>query len=909
MVVEYRVLGPLEVVFDGAVVPLPAGRSRVLLATLLLRPNQVVPIDALVDRLWDGEPPTPVRAHKTLHMVVMRLRQALGEADCVRTSTGGYLAEVAADALDLTRFRRLVADGDLAAAVRLWRGPMLVDVRSDTLHQHDVPLVTEEWLHALERRIAADLDTGRAAEVVPELRGLTAQHPFRETFWGQLVLALAMSGQQERALAAYQEIRALLADELGVDPGDDLRAVHQRVLAGPVAAREAAPARGPVPRQLPTTTLRFIGRCSELRDLTKLVGGDGLVVAAITGTAGVGKTALAVHWARGVADRFPDGQLHVNLRGFDRNGEPVAAADVLSRFLEALGVASEHVPADLEARAALYRSLVADRRVLVLLDNARDADQVRPLLPGSAPALVLVTSRNRLTGLVVHEDAHELALDVLTSDEAHALLVSRLDADRVGEADALIKLCGGLPLALAIVAARAAQAPNLPLSALVAELADERTRLDSLDTGDAATSVRTVFQWSYQQLSPAAARLFRLLGVHPGPDVTVPAAASLAGQPLDGTRECLRELVRASLMVEHAAGRFTCHDLLRVYAAGLAEAEESAESRAAALERTLDHHLHTMIGIDLAHGEGKFLLDLVLEPATGVLPERLVDRPAADRWFRAERHVLRAIMVRAQQQQHLDRYAWQLPWFAVELIERIGSWQDWIWVLEGAMAPVTRLGDPAWAARLLFAQSIAHVRLGRIEDGLAGFGRSAGLYQEGGSVSGQVRALNGVAWALTLLGRPREALRVAKDALALQRADASATPERVGMAMHQVASALFALGEYRESLECCAEWEAVVGTAISPAWIGLLMLTKAESYLELGEYDRAIESCHRAIEGLERMGGWENMAITHRLLGDAHHRLCDTDEARRWWTKALEAYEFNQHSNADKVRVKLAQLP
>ncbi|MGZ3142168.1 BTAD domain-containing putative transcriptional regulator [Lentzea chajnantorensis] len=455
-------LGPLEVLLDGVVVPLPAGRSRVLLATLLLRPNQVVSIDALVDRLWDGEPPTPDRAHKTLHTVVMRLRRALGEADCVRTSTGGYLAEVAVDALDLTRFRRLVAAGELAAAVRLWRGPMLVDVRSGALHQHDVPLVTEEWLHALERRISADLDAGRAAEVVPELRGLTAQHPFREAFWAQLVLALAMSGQQERALAAYREVRALLADELGVDPGDELRAVHQRVLAGPVPARRTAAVLRPVPRQLPTTTPRFVGRSAELRDLTGLAAGDGLVVAAITGTAGVGKTTLAVHWARGAADRFPDGQLYVNLRGFDRHREPVAPGDALSRFLEALGVPPDRIPAALDAQSALYRSLVAERRVLVLLDNARDPDHVRPLLPGPSSSFVLVTSRDRLTGLVVNEGARELALDVLTPAEARALIVSRLGARRAGDADELIRWCGGLPLALAIVAARVAQSPELP---------------------------------------------------------------------------------------------------------------------------------------------------------------------------------------------------------------------------------------------------------------------------------------------------------------------------------------------------------------------------------------------------------------------------------------------------------------
>nr|WP_053737307.1 BTAD domain-containing putative transcriptional regulator [Nocardia sp. NRRL S-836] len=689
MAAEYRVLGPLEVLLDGVAVPVPAGRCRVLPATL--RPNRIVSIDELVDRLWDGEPPTPDRAHKTLQMVVARLRRALGEANCVRTSRGGYRAELDPATLDLTRFRRLVGAGDFAAAVGLWRGEMLSDVSSRALHQEDVPPVAEERLRALERRIGADLASGRAAESVAELKALTSRHPFREAFWGQLVLALAQSGQQERALAAYREVRALLVDELGVEPGDELRAVHRQVLSG------SASARGPVPRQLPTTTPQFVGRSSELRSLTALTDGDGPAIAAITGTAGVGKTTLAVHWAREVAEKFPDGQLYVNLRGFDHHREPTTPGDALSRFLEALGVAPERIPADLEAQAALYRSLVAGRRVLVLLDNARDTDHVRPLLPGPSPSLVIVTSRDRLTGLVVNEGARELALDVLTPAEAHALLVSRLGAQRVTAADELVRWCGGLPLALAIVAARAAQAPRLPLSALVAELADERTRLDTLDTGDAATSVRTVFQWSYQQLSPAAARMFRLLGVHPGPDITLPAAASLAGRSVAKVRESVRELVRANLLVEHVAGRFTCHDLLRVYAADRAEAEETAESLSAAVTRMLDHYLHTLLGIEVAHNAGVHVHELALEPVAGVVPERPADRPAADDWFRAESPVLRAVMAQAQRDRHLDRYAWQLPWFAVDLIDRIGPWHDWTWALEGATAPVTRLDDRIWA--------------------------------------------------------------------------------------------------------------------------------------------------------------------------------------------------------------------
>ncbi|MFD5830040.1 BTAD domain-containing putative transcriptional regulator [Lentzea sp. NPDC060358] len=584
MAAEYRVLGPLQVLLDGVALAVPAGRCRVLLATLLLRPGQVVPVDELVERVWDGAPPSTGRADKTLQMVVARLRRALGAANCVRTSRGGYRAAVDASELDLLRFRSLVASGDFAAATALWRGPMLSDVRSDALHRHDVPPVAEERLRALEHRIAADLDAGRAADVVAELRALTAEHPFREAFWSRLVLALAHSGQQAAALTAYRDVRALLSAEL------------------------------------------------------------------------------------------------------DHDQDPVEPGDALSGFLVALGVAPERVPTDLDAASALFRGVVAEKRVLVVLDNARDGDQVRPLLPGPSAGLVLITSRDHLAGLVA---VRRLALGVLTPAESTALLVSRLGEDRVGVADDLVRWCGGLPLALAIVAARAAQSPELPLSALAAELADERTRLDTLDTGDVATSVRAVFQWSYQRLGAAAARLFRLLGVHPGRDVTVAAAASLTGWPVGETREHVRELVRANLLHEHLPGRFTCHDLLRVYAADLAAVQERPEDLGEAEARVLDHHLHTLIGINTTHCASSRPLPEEPETAPGTSPEVFETRGDAEDWFRAEEDVLRAVVARSGAKGR-DRHTWQLVWTAFDLVDRFGLWRNWRWALESAREAAAR---------------------------------------------------------------------------------------------------------------------------------------------------------------------------------------------------------------------------
>ncbi|MFD5830038.1 BTAD domain-containing putative transcriptional regulator [Lentzea sp. NPDC060358] len=469
MNVEYRVLGPVEVLHDGVPVALPAGRGRVLLATLLLRPNRFVSVDELVDRLWEGEPPTLDRAHKTLHMVVRRVRLALGEANCVRTATGGYLAEVDPESLDLTRFRRLAAEGEFGAALAQWRGEVAAGVASPHLRREDVPPLVEERLVVRGRRIDADLARGRGADLVGELRELTREHPLREGFWAQLVHALRQAGRPQEALAAYEEISTHLADELGVEPGRPLQHLHDRLLA-PVPS-------GGVPRQLPEAPAHFTGRAAELARLAPAAaGGATVVITATAGAAGIGKTALAVRWAHEIAGRFPDGQLHADLRG--SSATPADPADVLADFLGAFGVPDPGLPADLPDRAALYRSVVADRRVLVLLDDARDVEQVRPLLPAGPGCLAVVTSRNRFTGLVVREGAIPVPLGVLADGDATALLAAHLGEDRLAaEPDAaaeLVAFCGGLPLALTAAAAMAVADPALSVRALVDKCRDLR---------------------------------------------------------------------------------------------------------------------------------------------------------------------------------------------------------------------------------------------------------------------------------------------------------------------------------------------------------------------------------------------------------------------------------------------------
>jgi DNA-binding SARP family transcriptional activator len=604
----------------GRQVAISAGKQRVVLATLLLNAGQVVPLDNLAEAVWGAA--IPASARMTLRNYVKRLRQALADADRGLISTGqdGYRIDADASELDVARFGTLLKRSREAARSEQWsdaaailrealslrRGQPLADVPSELLLLQHGPWIAEMYTQALETRIDADLHLGRYREVITELRQFTAAHPLLERPHGMLMLALYHDGRPAEALAAYQNARRAMMSELGIEPGPDLRQLHLRILrADPglvaplprqtagVPATSAGNARHsqrdvwlmPVPRQLPACGTHFVGRTAELALLRSLLdNADGApaptsapratmgktLLVAIAGTAGVGKTALALHFAQLAADRYPDGQLYVNLRGFDPLGEPLRAEAAMRTLLDALHVHPSQIPAGLEAQAGLYRSMLAGHRMLIMLDNAASAAQVRLLLPGG-DCLVVVTSRRQLTALAAAEGAHTVTLDAFTDSEAHEFLASRLGAAQLaaepGAARQLTAACARLPLALSIVTARAAARPGFPLAMLAAELRDPRRRLDALDGGEATVNVRDVFSWSYQQLPPAAARMFCLLGLHPGPDITVLAAADLAGVRLDEAQRALVHLTAACLLTEHTPGRYAFHRLLRAYAA------------------------------------------------------------------------------------------------------------------------------------------------------------------------------------------------------------------------------------------------------------------------------------------------------------------------------------------------------
>jgi tetratricopeptide (TPR) repeat protein len=527
------------------------------------------------------------------------------------------------------------------------------------------------------------------------------------------------------------------------------------------------------------------------------------VIPVISGTAGIGKTALAVHWAHQVADRFPDGQLYVDLRGFDPTGTAMDIAEAVRGFLEAFGVPSDRIPVGRDAQLALYRTLSADRRMLVLLDNARDVDDVRPLLPVSPTAVAIVTSRSRQDSLVAVEGAEPITLDLLTTAQAQQLLARRLGHNRIAAeppaVDEIIRQCSGLPLALTIVAVRAAAHPRFPLAVLASELGDPTTRLDVLDTGDPTTNARGVFSWSYRRLSAAAARLFRLLGVHHGPDVTAAAAASLAGLPLADTRRLLAELTRTHLLTEHAPRRYSFHDLLRAYAAEQAHAHDSEPERRAALHRVFDYYLHT------AHGAARWLdphRDPITLPAgePGTQPTIIADAAQAVAWFTAERQVLLAVIDQAVGT-GFDAHAWRLAWATARFLERHGHWEQWAASQQVAVDAARREADRLGQAVAHRLAGRAHMRLGRHDAAYAHLRRSMDHYRALGDDNGRAGVEVCLAQVCERQGRYRDALGHAREALDVHRA----SERRAGEAVTRNMVGWFHahLGEYEQALADC----------------------------------------------------------------------------------------------------------
>jgi DNA-binding SARP family transcriptional activator/tetratricopeptide (TPR) repeat protein len=928
--VRFRVLGPVDIeTDDGRVLTPSRRRERCLLGVLLLEPGRVVPAHRLADLLWDGQPPE--HARRALYAHVARVRALLAECDAALVSHGGgYLLRVDPGTVDAHQFRELVqtdgATADLArryerlrTALGLWRGPALHNAATDRLRERLCVDLEELRLHAVEESMANGLALGRHGELVSELARVTAAHPLRSRLVRLYMIALHHTGRTAEAVDVYAAARVRLADELGLDPDPEMRRLHQAILREePVPRSDLPPPRPastgvlPIPAQLPPDPAGFTGREMELETLDKLLRADheqstATVIATITGTAGVGKTAHAVHWAHRVRHHFPDGQLYVNLRGFDPAGTVIPPADAIRGFLDALGVETARIPATLHGQAGLYRTLLANRKMLVLLDNARDADQVRPLLPGAPGCVVIVTSRNRLTGLVVAQGAHLLPLDALTTDEARTLLVRRVGAARVAAEprtlDQIISWCCRLPLALAIVAAWAASHPRAPLAVLAADLRVTHRRLDALATDDPTTDIRAVLHASYRALTPQAAQLFRLLGLHPGPDISAPAAASLAGLSPPRTRRLLAELARAHLIAEQTPGRYTSHDLLRVYAAELAHSTGTAKQRHDATRRILDHYVHT------AHAAARILdpdrapIPLALIP-TSVAPEEPSGWAEAMSWFNAERHVLLNAIEHAART-GLPTHAWQLAWALMHFLDRRGFWHELDSTGRAAVAAAQQLAHPAAEAMAYRMHARGALRLGHHHDGHRHLQRALDLYRQAGDPVTQAKVHVDLAVAHGEQAAYAEALHHAQLGLAKFRAAGHHHGE--ANALYQVGWWYSQLGDHEQALVCGQQ--AIIPlqqlgqrAAEAEAWANL-----GYAHHHLGHHRRAI-ACYRQALPLSRETGDRLLeATTLTAIGDIHDTAGNRQAARIAWRQAHTILDQLDRPEAATVRAKLAR--
>lgn len=800
------VLGHLEVRRGGQVVDIGPLKQRCLLAVLALQPNQVVSLHEIIDVLWGGTPPDS--CHNLVHTYVSRLRKVL-EPDplpLVSAPHGGYLLAATSDQLDLMRFdeltenaRRVLA-GDppagvrtLAEALDCWRGPLLADL--PVLRHYPAAL------SAGARRISASLeyaDTSLELGLGPEhvvelLRALSWEEPLHEALHARLMLALTQAGQQAEALRLFTDLRTRLDEELGIEPGEAICAAHLKILRhDPQAAVAGTADRLPVPAQLPADVSGFAGRAEYLAQLDDLAHDDNdaaVVISAIAGTAGVGKTALAVHWAHRVRRRFPDGQLYLNLRGY-APGAPMRPVEALTRFLHALGVPADRVPLDEDEAAGLYRTQLADRSVLIVLDNAESADQVRPLLPGSPGCLVLVTSRDRLAGLVANEGAHRITLDVLDPDDARVLLTGMIGKERtLAELDAVDELaaaCAYLPLALRIAAANLVSTPYNGIAAYTAELR-HLGRLTALTiNGDERGVVQAAFDLSHGRLDPASRRLFRLLGLVPGPDFTPNAAAALIDGTVPEGKGLLDKLAGAHLVQQHVLGRYQFHDLLREYAGTLAQQDDHQ----AATERLLDFYLCT------ADRATRLLyphiLRLPVPPAISSHAVAFGTENAAIHWLDAERPNLVAAAIHTPDH-GIASYAWRLTDALRGYFLSRGHGSDGLAVCTAGLTAAKYDGNEAGEGCAYDVLGLIHYNLGDFRQAMLCHDKALVLNRRSGTTEAEASSLHNLGRAYSNAGRPARAARLHEQALEINRGIGNRHGE--AQALNYIGTAALSLGQ------------------------------------------------------------------------------------------------------------------
>jgi len=919
----FRLLGAIEGLARGRPLDFGPPQRRAVLAVLLAEIGRPVSAETLIDRVWGDR--IPAGARRALHSHVARIRpilRAAGPSVTLVHRSGGYVVEADPDVVDWHRFRRLVtaAGSDrladerraalLSEALDLWQGVPLAGVPGDWAAR-----TRESWeqlrLDATVLWAEAELRLGRPDAVISRLRDLVGEFPLSEPLAAALLRALLAAGRQAEALERYAAVRATLVEELGTEPGPALRQLYRTMLNGqPDRTTLAA---GPVPAQLPPDVRGFAGRRDALTRLDEILSTSGsepsaVVISAISGTAGVGKTALALRWAHRVSHRFPDGHLYLNLRGFHPDERAITPEEGVRALLDALDVPPERIPSGLDAQVGLYRSALSGQRVLIVLDNARDADQVRPLLPGHPGAVVVVTSRDRLTPLVAAHGAHALLLDPLSPVEARELLTYRLGAERVGaEREAVartIAVCARLPLALTIVASRAQQT-GFSLTEIADELCDVDRRLDVLDAGDATGRVRAAFAWSYTALSPPAARMFRLLGLHLGPDISAAAAASLAGQPLRDARRQLADLVAANLLTEHAPGRYTFHDLLRAYAAELVHEVDPAEEREAASARLLDHYAQTAHAASAVYDSDRDAIVLG-PPRPGVAPEAFSDGAHAARWFHCERAAVISA-IRRTTACGLDRYTWQLAWGVAMYLLKRGHLRELVDTQLAAIDAVRRLSEPVHEAAAHRFLGQAYTRMGQVEDAAAHLDESLRLYAAAGPDDpGHGRTWLALAFLSTRCGRHREALQRAEHALHLHRSRLD-TDAAAGV-IASIAWNLCELGQPDRAVAYCRQAIRVHKASHRHHAEAATWDTLGYAHSLRGNHAEAIRCYRAALAGLEMVGDRFREAGALNRLGDAHHAIGDHATAQDAWLRSLEILATLDYPEAESVRAKLGDV-
>ncbi|MGI5214107.1 AfsR/SARP family transcriptional regulator [Plantactinospora sp. CA-290183] len=856
--------------------------------------------------------------------------------------------------------RPAVAAERLARALGLWRGRVLEGLDGYGWLGPCTARLEEARLTALEDHVEARLALGQHLDLTLELTSATARHPLRERLWGQLMVALHRTGRRPEALRVYERLCLLLEAELGVRPGETVRRIHRDIRSdasaascsppgaaacsavgypapagagtggplrvpapAPPAAGVADPARStgavrpaggehgaaapdgrPVPAQLPADPSMFTGRHAELAALSAVLTGptEQTRTAVVSACGGVGKTWLAVHWAHRHRELFPDGQLFVDLRGFDPSGRPTAPEAALLGFLDALGVAPGAAPADADAQVGLYRSLLAGRRILVVMDNARNAEQVVPLLPGSAGCATIVTSRDRLTTLVSRHGAHPVPLDVLTEADARQLLSRRLGTERMAASpDAVAQVtaaCGGLPLALGIAAARVAVQSRQAFPVIAGQLRDAATRLDALDEEHPEGGLRAVLSWSHAALDPAAARVFTLLGLNPGPDISTPAAVALTGLPHAQVAAVLRILDRQSLLVQQTAGRWRPHDLIRLYAAERAVRDLPDAERTAAVDRLVGFYLGTAHRADgrLEPGREPVALD---DCAAGVDPLPLADEAAVIRWYEAEDRCLLAVQqIAAEHGRH--RAAWQLAWLTDVFYRRRGRSADRLAIWQLALAAARQAGDPT--AQALTGRFLGCVlaTAGQHAPAVEHLHQALTLAERGGDLRARADTHRAISWAHGLVGEDRPAFEHAVVALRLYRSlDGRALAHALNgvgwyaarLGRHEQAS-----GHLQAALRLARSRDDRGTEANALDSLGYLAHRTGRHHLALCYYQQAI--------ALARDLGYRVVeADTLAHLGDTYAALGDLDRADAHWREALRQYRA-QHRTAEADRLR-----